>query len=489
MSLLDVERRLGKQTPTYALVPSTAVRSEADDAAFLSSGYGLTPDEWQHLVLQGWLAVRLDGRWAASRRGLAVARQNGKNGIIEIDQLFKMVELGRKILHTAHEVKTARKAFLRLLGFFDNRRQFPELADLVKEIRRTNGQEAIFLTNGASCEFIARSKNSGRGFTVDDLYCDEAQELSDETLAALRPTISAAPSGNPQITLTGTPPSPANNGEVFTRMRERAQEASDGRLCWHEWSNEPEADLDSDEVLAAANPALGIRLGWETVDDERSDMDDETFGRERAGIWGGGGGGVLLDPDTWRGFERPGSQPGQVLAFGVAVSADRKSAWIGVAGRRPDGAMHVELVSCCKVHRQTGGWCAGTAWVPKRLRALEQKWKPAHVVLDPGSPAGALIVGLANEKVELLLVSGREYAQACGEFYGLFNHAGLAHLGQPELNAAADGARKRKLGDSWAWGWKDASVDVSPLSAVTLAAHGADKPPKKKRKTGRAMSV
>lgn len=39
---------------------------------------------------------------------------------------------------------------------------------MLVEIRRTNGQEAIVLDNGGSVQFIARSRGSGRGFTVDD---------------------------------------------------------------------------------------------------------------------------------------------------------------------------------------------------------------------------------------------------------------------------------------------------------------------------------
>jgi hypothetical protein len=34
-------------------------------------------------------------------------------------------------------------------------------------------------------EFIARSKGSGRGFTVDVLVCDEAQDLADEELGGV----------------------------------------------------------------------------------------------------------------------------------------------------------------------------------------------------------------------------------------------------------------------------------------------------------------
>lgn len=469
-----------------ALVPSAA-RSEADDAGFLASAYELTPDPWQGTVLDGWLGLRPDGRWAATRRGLAVPRQNGKNGVLEIDELFKMVSLGRRILHTAHEVKTCRKAFLRLAGFFENERQWPELADLVKDIRRTNGQEAIILHNGGSCEFIARSKNAGRGFTVDDLVCDEAQELTEDALAALLPTISAAPSGMPQQTFTGTPPSPTNNGEVFTRMRKEALTGHKGRLAWFEWSNDPKADLDDPQTIANANPALGIRLGWETIEDERAAMDDETFARERAGVWGAGARRSVIDPDVWAELTDGRSQPGEPLAFGVNVSLDGKSAVIAVAGRRPDERVHVELVPCCRRHGRDGGGCPGTSWVADRAAELDQKWKPqGGFVLYPGGPAGAQILPMTNAGVEPVLISGRELAAACGLFYGLAIEDGLRHLGQPDLATAVDGAQKRMLGDAWIWHMKDSATEISPLYAATLAVHGVGKPSKKRRRTGRA---
>src|SRR5690625_3975899 len=223
MSLKSAEN-LDVVLPRVTTVPPFATDEEAEEAAFLSSSYGLTPDGWQMVPIRGLLARREDGKFAAARVGVSVPRQNGKNAILEVRELFGIVVLGEKILHTAHEVKTARKAFLRLISFFENTREFPELASMVKEIRRTNGQEAIILHNGGSVEFVARTKSSGRGFTVDVLVFDEAQELTDEILAALLPTISAAPLGNPQQIYAGTPPSGNMAGEVFTRIRNAALE-------------------------------------------------------------------------------------------------------------------------------------------------------------------------------------------------------------------------------------------------------------------------
>jgi hypothetical protein len=43
------------------------------------------------------------------------------------------------------------------------------------------------------------------------------------------------------------------------------------------------------------------------------------------------------------------------------------------------------------------------------------------------------------------------------------------------LNDALAGARRRRLGDAWAWDRRDSTVDISPLVAATLARHGLDR--------------
>jgi hypothetical protein len=218
--------------PRVRWVPLKAKTSDADDAVFLASAYGLVPDDWQEPILRAWLSRRSNGKWCYGKCGLAVPRQNGKNGIIEMRELWGMVELGEAFLHAAHEVKTTRKAFKRLKHFFGSKAddpdaKFPELNALVAEVRSTNGQEAIFLKDvvddqgrfvrrGGSIEFVARSNGSGRGYTVDVLVLDEAQHLDDDELEAIRSAVSSAPLGNPQVIYAGTPPN-REKGELGDR--------------------------------------------------------------------------------------------------------------------------------------------------------------------------------------------------------------------------------------------------------------------------------
>ena len=451
------------QDPRVSRVPRS-VRSDAADAAFLADAYGLTPDPWQRLVLEGWLGRLASGRWAALSCGLAVPRQNGKNGVLEMRELFGMVELGERFLHTAHEVKTARKAFVRLKSFFENPAH-PELQGLVKEIRHTNGQEAIVLDNGGSCEFIARSKSSGRGYTVDILVCDEAQELSDEALEALMPTTTAAPLRNPQWIFTGTPPGPTANGEVFTRLRDDGVSGKDRRLCWLEWSVEGDVDLDDRRLWYATNPGLDVgRLVMDVCEGERERYLDEGFARERLGMWASLRTTAVIDPELWAQLATSDDNFEQLTGpvFALDVTPDRAASSVAVAAKRPDGSWEAELVR----HEP------GVSWVADFVADVIHRRNAPPPILDAAGPAGGLIPALSELGVEPRLVSARELGQACGLFYDTVQAHQLRHRDQPELNTALGAAAKRPLGDAWAWKRKD-TTDISPLVAVTLALHGA----------------
>ena len=438
-----------------------SVRNDVDDAVFLSSRYGLTPDDWQEDVLETWLGRKSNGRWSAATCGLAVPRQNGKNALIEMRELFGMIGEGERFLHTAHEVKTARKAFLRIASFFENERQYPELAALVKEIRKTNGQEAIVLTNGGSCEFIARSKGSGRGFTVDVLVCDEAQDLADEELAALLPTISAAPLGNPQLIITGTPPKPGR-GLPFRRIREDGEAGRDARLAWTDFgaADGPMPDTADRALWITHNPGAQVRLSLEEIEREWRVLSPEDFAIERYGWWG--------DPDTelagvidlkkWATLKGDVPPP-ERAALVVDVSPDRKRASIGVAADGPDGKTLVMVT--------TG---PGVAWVVPEVARLCEKRDIVEVAIQPTSQAGSLIPDLVQAGIAFEPLTSTQMGQACASFIEAVKESRLVHVGQFELDAAVGNARTRFSGEAELWDRRNRAVDISPLVAASTAA-------------------
>lgn len=466
-------------------VSAPAVDTWGDIAGDLVTQYGLIPDEWQQIVLDDWLA-RGDSGWANLTCGLSVPRQNGKNALIEMREIFGLVGRGEKILHTAHEIKTALKAFQRLRYFFgdgpnDPGAKFPELNAMVAHTRNVNGQQALHLKNGGSVEVIARSKNSGRGFTVDTLIFDEAQEMSDEDLEALMPTTSSAPLGDPQWIFTGTPPGPKARGEVFTRTHTDAISGTAYRLAWHEWSADLDDDIDDIRTWAAANPALATgRLQKSVVEGERSRFADDSFMRERLGMWQNAGTSSVIPSEIWMDVADQDSIPVNNFSLAVDVSPDRGVASIALGGQRADGLWHVELYE----QKQGVGWL-----VPYLIRTMEKNPEVRALVIDAASPAASIVDELRQQKVKVTTSNSRDMAAACGQFYDGVVEQWLRHTDQPQMNYAVASSRKRPLGDSWAWNRKDSASDITPLVACTLALWGAQNSAVKRPRRRRGNSV
>ena len=471
----------GNDVPTFEWVPDGDA-SMGEEAAELATHYGLTPDPWQEHVLKSWLRTDENDRWASGRVGLAVPRQQGKNAILEIVQLYMLTVLGLRILATAHEVKTARKAFLRLASFFENDRQYPELAEMVQSIRKANGQEAIVLKNGGTIEFIARSKNSGRGFTVDVLICDEAQEFPEDAQAALLPTISAAPSGDPMQIMTGTPPGPKDNGEVFSRMHSIAHEQIDPRLAWCEWAAVGEVDTSDRELWGRINPALGRRLVMGTLEDEFNSMSRELFARERLGMWSSDRELSVIPQADWDACLVDEAPDGQITAIGLDMNPERTSVVVAVAVKTEAGT-HVELARV----DEPDSTIELVNWVSQRAK------RRVPVVMDSYSPARSLEPGLKQKKASTFALSGNELMQACGGFYdAVTQDRTVSHIGQEQLDASLAGAKRQSIGDAGGWKWsrKQLDSDLVPLMAVTCAWFGAEKfakPPRSSVQKGRVL--
>ena len=440
------------------LVAPPADWNSADDVRDLAAAYGLTLDPWQHGLSEAFLGEREDGRWASPLCGASIPRQNGKNGWIEARELAGLLLFGEQlIIHSAHEVKTALEAFRRIRSYFDN---YDDLRQRVKRIRTTNGDEGIELLTGQRLRFMARSKSSGRGFSPDALILDEAQELGEDTFAAILPATSARP--NPQIILLGTPPGPRNNGEVFKRLRTSALAGTDPNLAYAEHSADPEVDRDTAEAVAQANPSLGIRMSLETATRERAALSDDDYARERLGIWDTDAKAGVIPADHWSTLASDELTSDREVALAIDVAPDRATASVGLAGwRSKDERPQVEVIR----------HAAGVAWVADYVAGVYTRQKVRAVVIDASGPAGSLIEPLRARGVLVTTTSAQQMAQACGGLYDAAMADGMRHIDQPQLNTALAAARKRSLGDAWAWHRKD-STDISPLVAVTLALWG-----------------
>ena len=474
---------IGSQEPRLKVEPG---RTDTDggDAAILMAEYGYVLDDWQKMVLECWLGKDDTGRYTVTSAGLTLPRQNGKNVCLEAREFFGLVVKGERILHTAHQFRTAKKSFRRLAAMFTDKR-YPEVQDIVKQIRYASGEEQIELDNGGSIEFSARSRQAARGFDgISLVVYDEAQELTDEQLEAITATLSASATGTRQIIYTGTPPYPGCVGDVFRRRRTNCLKDPGKHDAWHEWSvaadNITEIGVSDRSLWYNTNPALGLRLTEEFTEEELRSMSDDGFARERLGWWAPVFDSVdkALDEDAWDACKSSELKPEGKTAYGVKFTVDGAEVCLCGAVIDKDGKARVSLID----RKPTG---LGTQWLADWLTARYKK--AGCVVIDGRNGVDVLIDKIApvwRARGSVIRPTAKQVVASVSMLTDAINEKTLTWYEKQEaLRDSAVNATKRPIGGGWGFGGDNAA----PIEAAALALYGAKttkRDPSKKMKIG-----
>jgi phage terminase large subunit-like protein len=418
---------------------------------------------WQQYVADVALEINPEtGRLVYREVGLTVPRQSGKTTLVLALCVQRALGFGKaqRIVYAAQTRNDARKKWE------DDHVVALEMSDFnpLFRVRKTNGNEAILWRNRSQHGITSNTEKAGHGPTLDLAFVDEAfAQIDDRLEQAFKPSMITRP--QPQLWVVSTAGTPQS---VYLRAkvdagRLRTQEDVTERAAYFEWSAPEDADPEDRAVWRACMPALGHTITEEAIAADFETMKLIEFQRAYLNQWCDRNvHEPIIDPAVWSGLADPKSTALDPVTFAIDATPERSAASIATAGRREDGRFHGEVVD----HRP------GTGWLLNRILELEQRWHPCAWVLDPAGPAGSLIPSLQEQGIEPVLISAREMAQACGAIYDDCVNDNIRHLDQAMLNAAIAGAKKRPLGDSWAWHRKDSAVDISPLVAVTLARHG-----------------
>lgn len=467
----------------HVVLPSGVVSTGWPAVRDKCHGFGVEFDLWQDGAGRAILAKRADGLYAASVGGIVISipRQVAKTFLTgAIVFALCLLFPGLTVIWTAHRLRTATETFASMQAFARRKQVKPH----VKNIVRGSGDEAIEFHNTSRILFGARERGFGRGFSqVGVLVFDEAQILTDNAIDDMVPATNQSP--NPLIFFLGTPPKPTDPGDVFARKRAEAIAGESDDTVYIEFSADRGCDPMDRKQWAKANPSFPHRTPETAMLRMRKMLTLDSFVREALGIWDESSG--VFPAGGWeKALDRSSSLDGGPLALAWDVAPDGSWSTVAFAGRRPDGRMHVEVVA--------DGSMAGTDWVAERI-AIAAERSGARLLgigVATGTPAAALIPDVkralkargivirATAKspgIPITEVSTKHYGEACGALYNAVKDAQLKHIGQRELSASVEHARRRDVGELWVWDRKQWTKDITPICAATVAMRAFEQAP------------
>ena len=465
---------IGNQIPRIRIEPKRE-STDGTGAAMLMEAYGVTLDQWQKLVVDCWLGKDAAGDYTVTNGGLSISRQNGKNTCLEAREFYGLVINGERILHTAHQMRTAKKSFRRLAAMFTDKNH-PEIMKLVKKVRYGIGEESVELTNGGMIEFVARTRQAARGFDgISLVVYDECQELTEDQAEAIMAVLSASSTGIRQQLFVGTPPYPGCNGNVFRRFRDAciaaAGKGEETSNSWHEWSvaadGLEEININDKRLWYECNPALGLRLTEEFTRSESETLSTDGFARERLGWWSKPVTETVekaIDEAAWTACKSDDLKPEGKTAYGVKFSVDGSQVVLAGAVIPKTGKARISVIEV----RPTG---AGLSWLAEWLNT---RYKQAScVVIDGRNGADVLIdkirpVWLFKDSV--IKPSAQNVVTAATLLISDINEGAITwYSGQEMLNESALTATKRSIGGGWGFGGAGCEL----IEACSLALWGA----------------
>lgn len=484
--------RVGRQKPKHKAANGTPLYTDGPSVVQLAASLGLNLFEWQRDIIDDWCSrsvYNVNGDDVVQPTfitcGLDVPRQNGKNACLEAYEIYALVTRHWHILHTAHRVKTTKKAFYRLVKYFTDKdfvKQLHEMGIEVTNIRRTNGEEMIELSNEARIEFASRTNGAARGY--DDIQLciyDEAQELTQGQQQSIDYSLSASTTdgGAKQKIFTGTPPYEGCNGTVFARQRSAALNVTPNRTTWTSWACEklPRKDARFEELLDdiyECNPSMGLLLDIDYTETEFAGSTVMGFAQERLDWWTPTRTQDLaIDADMWSKAEidEIGTKYTGRMAFGVKFAPD--GSYAAIVGCKLDTKAKNAALELIAIEDMANGTKKLAEWLYQR------RSKASCVFIDGMSGASALCDNLYDMNAPRGFVQRPSTADVVASAVTLLDalkDGTLAHTPNEELDKSAIQSVKRAIGKRGGWGFGSTETASSiPIEAAALAYNAAKK--------------
>lgn len=454
--------RLGRKTPTFTNVSYTT--SKGQEAIDLYASTGQTLVEWQAIQVGAILATDGD-EWKYIKYGLSVSRRNGKGEILAARELEGIINLNEKICHTAHRTTTSHDAFNRLFtllkkaGYEEHSKKKKEMPEKSFYASKQYGLEHIEVVDGGIIDFRTRTNNGGLGEGFDLLVIDEAQEYTSKQESALAYTVSA--SENPQIILTGTPPTAVSAGDVFPKLRTSVFDGTALDVGWAEWAIDKQTkDIANVDLWYEYNPSLGTILKERNIRAELS-VGEVDFNVQRLGLWITYSLKSAISAAEWDilKVETP-PKLGNEYYIGIKYGKDGVNVAASIAVKA-DGKIFVEALDCVPI-RQGSGWILEYLRNPKVKEVTVDGANGQKILTDLMTSQGFKAPYLP--KVADIITANAMFEQ------GIVSRH-ICHTGQESLRAVITNSEKRLIGSNGGYGFRSISdtYDIALMDSAILA--------------------
>lgn len=477
MTELPSRAVVGNQMPTEMVVPECATNDVLDTVDLLAEA-GLELMDWQSLLLECWMGVLPNGRWAAPTCGNQTPRQNGKTRVIQGRAAAEMLFYDGTVIYTAQIQKTSTETFEETASLFDT----PALRKFLAPhgIRTALGREEIRLKSGARMKFLARTKNGGNGQHGSLLIFDEAQYLDPVAQGSFLPAISACRTRRgPQTIYNGNAPDETDAALVYERIRSDALAGKTSKTAWTSWSVASSMELPpvaDRELWERVNPAWGVLIHPDVVEAEFEATDNIRFAHQRLGWFRQQRRcDSLITAETWHRLAVPESpESWERLAYGVRFSPDGLTVSLAVCVTNGANA-HVEFIR----EEPTGG---GIGWL---VEWLASRMRDASAVcIDGRSDAadlGMQLVASGVWKRSVMVCATQDAINASAALLNAVNDGTLSHVDDRALEEAAVGATRRPIGRGGGFGFGGECPQRLDACALALwAARTSRRDPKRK---------
>lgn len=420
---------------------------------------GFDPMPWQQHVLDVAFEHE-NGKLVYREIVEVVPRQAGKTAKVLGVQVHRAVEMSRRFgrqrsIYTAQRHQDARDKLLEEHVPMIEQSPYGRFCHPI----RRNGSEGVQWANGSDHRVVAPTRKAGHGGSLDLVQIDEAFALeSDDVEQGVKPTMITRRS--PQlwvVSAAGNERSPYLRSKVDLG-REHARLGVDQGVAYFEWSADGiDADLDDPKVWAQVHPGIGFTADIDALAADHRSMKPAEFYRAYLAVWPSSVKPRIVPEERWAACADSGSACGDPVHFAVDVSPSRDMAAVSVAGRRADGAAHIEVIR----HDH------GVGWVVDCVQGLLARHPRSTLSVDTVGSAASLLPELERRHVPVRLLTTSDVARSMGLLLDHVADGKVRHRDQLALNVALGSAGKRRIGDKWAWARGDG--DITALVSATLA--------------------